>query len=266
MNCYARVPLRLLNPVVRDRRRDPDPGRSREQGGARPRDVSCGHHRTRHIWGGCHGRQADMERPRREHPQADHHRRGCRRHPQGGSSHRHQAQPTKPGPGAEVAVGPLSSSGQLRRSSADLILRLRSAATAVAMRLTGIAARDLAGASCKTRADRCAQGLGTMPRGHWRAISLGVTGSMTVTGGASGAQVSAVRGFDLSDSQADSADNFSVLAYPVGLELFTGRRAGALTCGDGDPAGWSGWGADWADRRRARFLAPGPEGTSAVAP
>ena len=134
------------------------------------------------------------------------------------------------------------------------------------MRLTGIAARDLAGASCKTRADRCAQGLGTMPRGHWRAISPGVTGSMTVTGGASGAQVSAVRGFDLSDSQADSADNFSVLAYPVGLELFTGRRAGALTCGDGDPAGWSGWGADWADRRRARFLAPGPEGTSAVAP
>jgi hypothetical protein len=96
------------------------------------------------VWGGCHGRQADVERPRREHPQADHHRGGCRRHPQGGGSHRHQASASKPDPGPEVAVGPLGSSGQLRRGSADLILRLRSAATAVAIRLTGIAARELA--------------------------------------------------------------------------------------------------------------------------
>ena len=40
--------------------------------------------------------------------------------------------------------------------------------------------------------------------GHWRAISPGITQSMTVTSGASGPQVRAVRDPDLSDSQADS--------------------------------------------------------------
>ena len=46
--------------------------------------------------------------------------------------------------------------------------------------------------------------------GHWRAISPGVARSMTVTGGASDDQVRAVRGPDLSDSQADSAGSIPV--------------------------------------------------------
>src|SRR6266480_3024443 len=46
--------------------------------------------------------------------------------------------------------------------------------------------------------------------GHWRAISRGVVGSMTVTSGASVAQVRAVRGPDRSDSQADSAGSIPV--------------------------------------------------------
>jgi len=40
--------------------------------------------------------------------------------------------------------------------------------------------------------------------GHWRAINPDITRFITVTSGASDAQVRAVRGPDLSDSQADS--------------------------------------------------------------
>jgi len=46
--------------------------------------------------------------------------------------------------------------------------------------------------------------------GHWRAISPGVTGSVTVTSGASAAQVRAVRDPDLPDSQADGASSILV--------------------------------------------------------
>jgi hypothetical protein len=46
--------------------------------------------------------------------------------------------------------------------------------------------------------------------GHWRAINPGDMGFMTVTGGASGSQVSAVRGPDLLVSQADSAGSIPV--------------------------------------------------------
>ena len=46
--------------------------------------------------------------------------------------------------------------------------------------------------------------------GHWRAINPGIAGSMTVTGNVSGAQVRAVIGPDLSDSQADNPDPASV--------------------------------------------------------
>jgi hypothetical protein len=46
--------------------------------------------------------------------------------------------------------------------------------------------------------------------GLWRAINLGVTGSMTVTSGASDGQARVVRGPDLSDSQADSAGSIPV--------------------------------------------------------
>jgi hypothetical protein len=46
--------------------------------------------------------------------------------------------------------------------------------------------------------------------GHWRAISPSVTRGMTVTSGASSAQVRAVRGPDRSDSQADSASSILV--------------------------------------------------------
>ena len=45
--------------------------------------------------------------------------------------------------------------------------------------------------------------------GHWRAINQGVMGLITVTSGASTAQVSVVRGSDLSDSQADSATSLT---------------------------------------------------------
>ena len=50
--------------------------------------------------------------------------------------------PTRPDPGSEVAVGPRGSSGQLRGGRTDLIFRLRSAAAAVAIRRTDIAARE----------------------------------------------------------------------------------------------------------------------------
>jgi hypothetical protein len=46
--------------------------------------------------------------------------------------------------------------------------------------------------------------------GHWRAINPGIPGSMTVTSGASTAQLRAVRGPNLSDSQADSAGSIPV--------------------------------------------------------
>jgi hypothetical protein len=46
--------------------------------------------------------------------------------------------------------------------------------------------------------------------GHWRAISPGVTESMTVTNGTLDAQLRAVRGLDRSDSQADSAGSIPV--------------------------------------------------------
>ena len=45
---------------------------------------------------------------------------------------------------------------------------------------------------------------------HWRAINPGVTGSMTVTSGASDVQVRAFRGPDLLVSQADSAGSIPV--------------------------------------------------------
>jgi hypothetical protein len=46
--------------------------------------------------------------------------------------------------------------------------------------------------------------------GHWWAINPGVAGSITVTSGALSTQVRAVRGLDLSDSQADSASSILV--------------------------------------------------------
>jgi hypothetical protein len=46
--------------------------------------------------------------------------------------------------------------------------------------------------------------------GHWRAISPGATGSVTVISGASTAQLRGVRGPDRSDSQADSAGSIPV--------------------------------------------------------
>src|SRR5262245_713092 len=51
--------------------------------------------------------------------------------------------------------------------------------------------------------------------GHWRAISRGVMGAMTVNSGASVAQVRAVRGLDRSDSQADSAGSIPVTRSSV---------------------------------------------------
>ena len=54
--------------------------------------------------------------------------------------------------------------------------------------------------------------------GHWRAISPGVARSMTVTGGASDDQVRAVRGPDLSDSQADSAGSIPVTRSNVKIQ------------------------------------------------
>jgi len=53
-----------------------------------------------------------------------------------------------------------------------------------------------------------------------RAINPGVAGSITVTGGASGAQVRAVRGFDLSGSQADSAGSIPVTRSTGLAQLF----------------------------------------------
>jgi hypothetical protein len=46
--------------------------------------------------------------------------------------------------------------------------------------------------------------------GHWRAINPGIAGSMTVTSGASTAQLRAVRSPDRTDSQADSAGSIPV--------------------------------------------------------
>ena len=47
---------------------------------------------------------------------------------------------SKPDPGPEVGVGPSGHSGQLRRGRADLILRIRAPAAAVAIRLTSLTA------------------------------------------------------------------------------------------------------------------------------
>ena len=49
-----------------------------------------------------------------------------------------------------------------------------------------------------------------MPRAIGGPVSPGVAGSLTVTSGASGAQVGAARGPDRSDSQADSAGSIPV--------------------------------------------------------
>ena len=72
--------------------------------------------------------------------------------------------------------------------------------------------------------------------GHWRAISGGVTGSMTVTSGASVAQVRAVRGPDRSDSQADSAGRFPVTRS---RHVGAGRHAGAAAKPDFRDLRWS---------------------------
>ena len=51
---------------------------------------------------------------------------------------------------------------------------------------------------------------GDQAAGHWRASNRGVMGFMTVTSGASVAQLSVVRGSDLSESQADTAGSIPV--------------------------------------------------------
>jgi hypothetical protein len=53
--------------------------------------------------------------------------------------------------------------------------------------------------------------------GHWRAINPGVEGSVTVTSGASTVQLRAVRGPDLSDSQADSTVTLPFMRSIVAL-------------------------------------------------
>jgi hypothetical protein len=55
-----------------------------------------------------------------------------------------------------------------------------------------------------------AHGLDDHAAGHWRAINLGVMGSVTVTSGTSDVQVGAVRSPDLLVSQADSASSILV--------------------------------------------------------
>ena len=47
--------------------------------------------------------------------------------------------------------------------------------------------------------------------GHRRPISPGIAGSVTITDGATAAQLRAVRDPDLSDSQADSAGSIPVI-------------------------------------------------------
>jgi hypothetical protein len=59
--------------------------------------------------------------------------------------------------------------------------------------------------------------------GHWRAINPGVTGCMTVTSGTSGSQVRAVRGPDLSDSQADSAGSIPVTRSRYGRSIWLNK-------------------------------------------
>jgi len=106
-----------------------------------------------------------------------------------------------------VAVGSSGSSGKFRWGRADLMLRLRAAAPSVATRVTCPAAGEPGYGDCvsgrSSALGRKAPCDGAT--GHWRAINPGVAGSMTVTGGASAAQVRAVRDPDLSDSQADGA-------------------------------------------------------------
>ncbi len=66
--------------------------------------------------------------------------------------------------------------------------------------------------------------------GHWRAINPGVVRSMTVTSGASGSQVSVVRGPDLLVSQADSAGSIPVTrSTKAQLKPYT--TSGSVTSG-----------------------------------
>jgi len=55
--------------------------------------------------------------------------------------------------------------------------------------------------------------------GHWRAISPDAAGSLTVTDGASIAQLSAVKGPDLLYSQADSASSILVTRSTVQAQV-----------------------------------------------
>jgi hypothetical protein len=71
--------------------------------------------------------------------------------------------------------------------------------------------------------------------GHWRAISRGVVGSMTVTSGTLDAQVRAVSDPDRSDSQADSAGSIPVTRSHVRA----GWRAGVAAKDDLRDLLWS---------------------------
>ena len=74
--------------------------------------------------------------------------------------------------------------------------------------------------------------------GHWRAISSGIGGSMTVTNGASTAQLRAVRALDRTDSQADNAGSIPVTrsrqtTWSAGRTRWRPHRTGpgqGLTC------------------------------------
>jgi hypothetical protein len=66
--------------------------------------------------------------------------------------------------------------------------------------------------------------------GHWWAISPGVAGSIAVTGGASSAQVRAVRGSNRSDSQADSASSILVTRSNVKAQVSGHAGHGSLAC------------------------------------
>ena len=64
--------------------------------------------------------------------------------------------------------------------------------------------------------------------GHWRAISPDAAGSLTVTDGASIAQLSAVKGPDLLYSQADSASSILVTRSNVKIQVRATFRRGLL--------------------------------------
>jgi len=63
--------------------------------------------------------------------------------------------------------------------------------------------------------------------GHWRAISPDAAGSLTVTDGASIAQLSTVRGPDLLYSQADSASSILVTRSNVKIQVRATFGAGS---------------------------------------